>query len=183
MFLNLPFSALLRWLRCAHDEWSKGNVETVVCLVPVRTDSSWFHTTLSTAADIYLLQGRVRFLNSSGKGQSTPFSLMIVGLRTTPEQRALCHTCAGVLDDTQRLGFARGTQRAMRPSVTSVIKTSFSGSRITPILLLWSWQTQEFSRSKKLANILGARLGAQMPKCREFSTDWDLLELTRVGTQ
>jgi transcriptional regulator with XRE-family HTH domain len=88
VFLNPPFSALLRWLRRAYDEWSKGNVETVVCLVPVRTDSSWFHTTLGTAVDIYLLQGRVRFLNSSGKGQSTPFSLMLVGLGTTPEQRA-----------------------------------------------------------------------------------------------
>jgi transcriptional regulator with XRE-family HTH domain len=88
VFVNPPFSALLRWLRRAHDQWSKGNVETVVCLVPVRTDSSWFHTTLSTAADIYLLEGRVRFLNSSGQGQSTPFSLMIVGLGTTSEQRA-----------------------------------------------------------------------------------------------
>lgn len=46
-FANPPFSALLKWLRRAHDQWQVGNVETVVCLVPVRTDSAWFHETLS----------------------------------------------------------------------------------------------------------------------------------------
>jgi transcriptional regulator with XRE-family HTH domain len=87
-YVNPPFSSLLIWLRRAHDQWSKGNVETVVCLVPVRTDSNWFHQTLSTEADIFLLQGRVRFLNLTGASQSTPFSLMLVALDTTLEQRA-----------------------------------------------------------------------------------------------
>jgi transcriptional regulator with XRE-family HTH domain len=40
-FVNPPFSELLKWLRRAHDQWQAGNVETVVCLVPVRTDSAW----------------------------------------------------------------------------------------------------------------------------------------------
>jgi DNA-binding XRE family transcriptional regulator len=87
-FVNPPFSALLKWLRRAHDQWQAGNVETVVCLVPVRTDSAWFHDTLSAVAHIYLLQGRVRFLNAQGKGQHTPFSLMILTLGTTAEQKA-----------------------------------------------------------------------------------------------
>jgi len=88
-FVNPPFSQLLRWLRRAHDEWQAGHVETVVCLVPVRTDSAWFHETLSAAADIYLLRGRVRFLNGEGKGQHTPFSLMVLALGATADQRAL----------------------------------------------------------------------------------------------
>jgi len=87
-FVNPPFSALLKWLRRAHDQWQAGNVETVVCLVPVRTDSAWFHDTLSAVADIYLLQGRVRFLNAQGKGQHTPFSLMVLTLGETAEQKA-----------------------------------------------------------------------------------------------
>jgi transcriptional regulator with XRE-family HTH domain len=86
-FVNPPFSELLIWLRRAHDQWQKGHVDTVVCLVPVRTDSSWFHQTLSAVADLYLLQGRVRFLDSDGKGQSTPFSLMLLTLGATAQQK------------------------------------------------------------------------------------------------
>jgi DNA-binding XRE family transcriptional regulator len=86
-FVNPPFSELLRWLRRAHDQWRAGNVDTVVCLVPVRTDSAWFHDTLSADADIYLLQGRVRFLSPAGKAQQTPFSLMLLTLGATAEQK------------------------------------------------------------------------------------------------
>lgn len=86
-YVNPPYSQMLTWLRRAHDQWRAGNVERVVCLVPVRTDSAWFHETLSFDADIYLLQGRVRFLDTLGKGQHTPFSLMVVTLGTTAKQR------------------------------------------------------------------------------------------------
>jgi DNA-binding XRE family transcriptional regulator len=86
-FVNPPYSQLLRWLRRAHDQWRVNKVETVVCLVPVRTDSAWFHQTLSADADIYLLQGRVRFLDIRGKSQQTPFSLMVLTLGATPEQK------------------------------------------------------------------------------------------------
>jgi hypothetical protein len=75
-FVNPPFSELLKWLRRSHDQWQSGKVGIVICLVPVRTDSSWFHETLSIHADIYLLRGRVRFLDPRGGGQQTPFSLM-----------------------------------------------------------------------------------------------------------
>lgn len=86
-FMNPPFSSLLIWLKRAFDQWQTGNIETVVCLVPVRSDSAWFHETLSPVADIYLLQGRVRFLDTQGKAQPTPFSLMIVTLGASTEQK------------------------------------------------------------------------------------------------
>ncbi|MEG3176168.1 DNA N-6-adenine-methyltransferase [Sphingomonas sp. RB3P16] len=86
-FVNPPYSELLKWLRRAHDQWRAGTVETVVCLIPVRTDSVWFHDVLSTDADIYLLRGRVRFLDPRGKGQHTPFSLMLLTLGATAEQK------------------------------------------------------------------------------------------------
>lgn len=87
VFLNPPFSALLPWLRRAHGQWKSGNAETIVCLVPVRTDSALFHETLSMDADIYLLKGRVRFLDLRGGAQPTPFSLMVLTLGATERQR------------------------------------------------------------------------------------------------
>jgi len=87
VFVNPPYSELLRWLRRAHQQWRGGNVQTVLCLVPVRTDSAFFHDTLSANADIYL-QGRVRFLDSQGERQHTPFSLMLLTLGATDQQKA-----------------------------------------------------------------------------------------------
>jgi transcriptional regulator with XRE-family HTH domain len=87
-FVNPPFSELLKWLRRAHEQWRAGKIQTVVCLVPVRTDSTWFHEVLSADADIYLLRGRVRFLDARGRGQHTPFSLMVLTLGATAVQKA-----------------------------------------------------------------------------------------------
>jgi transcriptional regulator with XRE-family HTH domain len=87
VFVNPPYSQLLQWLRRAHDQWLKGNVASVICLIPVRTDSAWFHETLSADAEIYLLRGRVRFLDMRGKTQHTPFSLMLLTLGATAEQK------------------------------------------------------------------------------------------------
>lgn len=86
-FVNPPFSELTRWLERAHDEWKAGRVETVVCLVPVRTDSALFHDRISADADIYLLRGRIRFLDPRGGTQPTPFSLMVLTFGATPAQR------------------------------------------------------------------------------------------------
>ena len=88
VFINPPFSELLVWLRRAHAQWQAGHVDTVVCLVPVRTDSSRFQTTLSTVADLFLLRGRIRFLDPAGGKQPTPFSLMLVTLSAMEEQKA-----------------------------------------------------------------------------------------------
>ncbi len=87
-FVNPPFSKTLRWLKRAHQQWSCGNVGSIVCLVPARTDSRWFHETLTVGADIFLLLGRVRFADIRGKSQHTPFSLMLVAFGTSGEQRA-----------------------------------------------------------------------------------------------
>ncbi len=86
-YVNPPFSNMLAWLRRAHDQWRAGKVATVVCLVPVRTDSTFFHDTLSADADIFLLRGRVKFLSARGKPQYTPFSLMVATLGATTKQK------------------------------------------------------------------------------------------------
>lgn len=87
-FVNPPFSQMLRWLRRAHEQWTCGNIRRLVCLVPARTDSRWFHETLRADADIFFLQGRVRFLDLRGRSQHTPFALMLVALGVPSEQKA-----------------------------------------------------------------------------------------------
>lgn len=94
-FVNPPYSALLTWLRRTHEQWQAGKIETAICLVPVRTDSAFFHDTLSRDADIFLLRGRVKFLNSAGKDQATPFSLMLLALGSTADQRQRYEGLAG----------------------------------------------------------------------------------------
>ena len=87
VYVNPPFSDQLNWLRRAHEQWRLGNVATIACLVPARTDSTGFHETLRADADIYFLQGRLRFLDLRGNAQPTPFSLMVVIFGGTEEQK------------------------------------------------------------------------------------------------
>jgi len=87
VYVNPAFSDQLNWLRRAHEQWRLGNVATIACLVPARTDSAWFHETLRANADIYFLQGRLRFLDLRGSAQATPFSLMVVIFGATEEQK------------------------------------------------------------------------------------------------
>lgn len=88
VYVNPPCSKLLVWLRRAHEQWLAGAAKMVICLVPVRTDSAWFQQVLSADADIYLLGGRVRFIDARGKGQHTPFSLMLLTLGANSAQRS-----------------------------------------------------------------------------------------------
>lgn len=86
-FVNPPFSEQQIWLRRAFEQWKAGNVETVVCLVPTRTDSEWFQSVLREVAKIYFLKGRLRFIDPRGKQQATPFSVMLIILGSTMPQR------------------------------------------------------------------------------------------------
>lgn len=88
VFVNPPYSKQLDWVRRAHNQWEAGNVHMVVCLVPTRTDSEFFHDKVLDEADLYLLQGRLRFLKEAGKPQATPFPLMVVAFGATAQQRA-----------------------------------------------------------------------------------------------
>ena len=42
---------------------------------------------LRSVADIYLLRGRVKFIDPRGKAQHTPFSLMLVIIGATADQK------------------------------------------------------------------------------------------------
>lgn len=51
---------------------------TVVCLLPARTDTKWFHNYIYGKSEIRFIKGRLKFGNST---KSAPFSSMVVIFR------------------------------------------------------------------------------------------------------
>ncbi|WP_184117154.1 DNA N-6-adenine-methyltransferase [Sphingomonas abaci] len=78
VFVNPPFSALVKWLNRAIDAWESGEAETVFLLIPARTDSGTFQDRVASRADVGLIRGRMRFLSAEGVGHPAPFSMMSV---------------------------------------------------------------------------------------------------------
>jgi phage N-6-adenine-methyltransferase len=72
-FLNPPHSKVSGFIKKAHEESKKGAV--VVCLVPSRTDTRWWHDFVMKAFEIRLIKGRVRFC---GGASCAPFPSCIV---------------------------------------------------------------------------------------------------------
>ena len=76
-WMNPPYGRHIgKWVRKAWDE-SKRAETTVVCLLPARTDTTWFHR--------YCLKGEVRFLRGrvkfKGAANGAPFPSMVVIFR------------------------------------------------------------------------------------------------------
>jgi hypothetical protein len=88
VFMNPPYSGYLDWMARAYEQWFAGEVEMVLCLVPVRTDSDFFQSKVAAAADIYLLRGRLPFSDRTGRSRTTPYSLMLVAYGITDRQKA-----------------------------------------------------------------------------------------------
>lgn len=78
-FCNPPYGrAIGRWVAKAASESERGT--TVVCLLPARTDTSWFHQYILPVADeIRFICGRLYF-DDGTKGRA-PFPSMIVVYR------------------------------------------------------------------------------------------------------
>lgn len=74
-WMNPPHgSEISRWLAKAHQSAQEGDC-TVVCLIPARTDTSWFHK-FARFAEIRFLRGRLTFVGSEN-GAPFPSMLMI----------------------------------------------------------------------------------------------------------
>lgn len=64
-------TALPHWMAKAVNEIEMERAERVICLLPARTDTAWWHRyVLPFAAEIHYLRGRIRF---EGAGSSAPF--------------------------------------------------------------------------------------------------------------
>ena len=71
VFVNPPYGRALRfWTRKARTEVELGNAEVVVCLVPARTDTGWWHEDVAGKATVFFLRGRLSFGDGT---QPAPF--------------------------------------------------------------------------------------------------------------
>ena len=75
VFMNPPYGRVIKdWVRKAWQEGTKPDT-TVVCLVPARTDTRWWHDYCMKAEKAYFVKGRLKFGNSSN---SAPFPSAVV---------------------------------------------------------------------------------------------------------
>lgn len=88
-WMNPPYGREIgKWIRKAWESSQAG--ATVVCLVPARTDTAWWHEYVERAAEKQFLRGRVRFerggtpIGDRTKGGATsPFPSAIVVFRSS----------------------------------------------------------------------------------------------------
>lgn len=79
VFMNPPYGrAIARWMEKAYTESLRG--ATVVCLVPSRTDTRWWHD-YAMKGETRFLRGRVYFTGGNGAGDRAPFPSAVVVFR------------------------------------------------------------------------------------------------------
>jgi phage N-6-adenine-methyltransferase len=73
LFVNPPYSQIYSWMkRAAEERW---RAESIVLLLPVRTDTKWFHEFAFMASKIVFIKGRLKF---GGSQNSAPFPSMLL---------------------------------------------------------------------------------------------------------
>ena len=74
-WMNPPYGKEIgKWVKKASNEVKRG-VPLVVCLLPARTDTRWFHDYIYGKAQIRFVRGRLKF---GGSKNSAPFPSMVV---------------------------------------------------------------------------------------------------------
>lgn len=89
-WMNPPYgNAIAKWMKKAYDESQKGS--EVVCLVPSRTDTKWWHDYAMKADEIRYIRGRIRFV---GAEYPAPFPSAVVVFRgRANESPGTCPAC------------------------------------------------------------------------------------------
>ena len=87
-WMNPPYGREIgRWMEKAVVETRNGNAERVVCLLPARTDTAWWHDYVEPYAEKPIfLRGRVKF---EGAASGAPFPSVIVVFNGPHQQAAL----------------------------------------------------------------------------------------------
>ena len=76
-WMNPPYGKeITAWMKKAYQASQLG--ATVVCLVPARTDSAWWHTYAEKATERRFLRGRIKFV---GMPYNAPFPCVLVVFR------------------------------------------------------------------------------------------------------
>lgn len=81
---NPPYSESAAWIGKAFTMSRDGTI--VVCLIPARTDTRYWHDYVMKADEVRLVKGRLRFV---GGKASAPFPSAVVIFRPTPRLRPI----------------------------------------------------------------------------------------------
>jgi len=74
--MNPPYGReIIRWMKKAHESAQDG--ATVVCLVPARTDTKWWHE-YAAPHEVRFIRGRLKFGDAKN---SAPFPSAVVVMR------------------------------------------------------------------------------------------------------
>ena len=77
--MNPPYGRELGlWIEKALEE---GELVTVVCLIPARTDTRYFHEYCVKASEIRFVRGRIKFMTGGQIRSAAPFPSMLVIFR------------------------------------------------------------------------------------------------------
>jgi phage N-6-adenine-methyltransferase len=75
-WMNPPYGEdIALWMSKAYRSATEG--ATVVCLVPARTDTLWWHK-FATKGEVRFYMGRLKFVGKDGAGDSAPFPSALV---------------------------------------------------------------------------------------------------------
>lgn len=79
-WMNPPYGRELSlWIDKAIEQAKQG--ATVVCLVPARIETKWFHRAWDACAEVYFVRGRIKF---GGADHGAPFPSAVFVLTGTP---------------------------------------------------------------------------------------------------
>ena len=81
-WMNPPYGREIgKWVRKACEESLKG--ATVVCLLPARTDTAWWHDYVIPHAEVTFVRGRIKF-GSATAGAPFPSAVAVFRPEVTP---------------------------------------------------------------------------------------------------
>lgn len=81
-WMNPPYGREIgKWVEKAYESSLRGN--TIVCLLPSRTDTKWFHNYVLGKAEIRFIKGRLKFGDSKN---SAPFPSLIAIFKPNDEE-------------------------------------------------------------------------------------------------
>lgn len=95
-WMNPPYGREIgKWMRKAYISAQEGAV--VVCLVPARTDTGWWHETVMQGGQIYFVRGRLKFGKSKGNAPF-PSAVIVFDGRSWRNHEGATNTVISVLD-------------------------------------------------------------------------------------
>jgi len=106
-WLNPPYSQIAVFMKKAYEESQKGAV--VVCLIPARTDTKYWHDYVMKAQEIRFVKGRLKFENKTlpswnpegnFKISPAPFPSVIVIFKKETPMQFLSHPYGPVIGPT-----------------------------------------------------------------------------------